>query len=62
MLFLEFCYISQQNVIATQSLGELEEALSCFHHYHTIFQDCGVQTEGFNLPHQHFLIHYMALI
>jgi len=37
MLFLEFCYISQQNVIATQSLGELEEALSCFHHYHTIW-------------------------
>jgi hypothetical protein len=60
--FLEFCYIAQRNIIDTQSLGELEEALSRFHHYRTIFQDCGVRTEGFNLPRQHFLIHYMALI
>ena len=36
--------------------------LSHFHHYCTIFQNCGVWTEGFNLPLQHFLIHYMALI
>lgn len=60
--FLEFCYIARRNVIDTQSLGELEEALSRFHHYCTIFQDCGVRTDGFNLPRQHFLIHYMALI
>jgi len=60
--FLEFCYIARRNVIDTQSLGELEEALSRFHHYRTIFQDCGVRSDGFNLPRQHFLIHYMALI
>lgn len=60
--FLEFCYIARWNVIDTQSLEELKEALSRFHHYRTIFQDCGVQTNSFNLPCQHFLIHYMALI
>ena len=60
--FLEFCYIARWNIIDTQSLGELEEALSRFHQYRTIFQDCRVRTEGFNLPCQHFLIHYMALI
>lgn len=60
--FLEFCYIARRNIIDTQSLGELEAALSRFYHYRTIFQDCGVRTEGFNLPRQHFLIHYMALI
>jgi hypothetical protein len=60
--FLEFCYIARRNVIDTQSLKELEDALSRFHQYRTIFEDCGVRTEGFNLPRQHFLIHYLALI
>ena len=60
--FLEFCYIARRNVIDTQSLKALEDALSRFHQYRTIFEDCGVRTEGFNLPRQHFLIHYLALI
>jgi hypothetical protein len=60
--FLEFCYIARWNVIDTSSLGELEEALSRFHHYRKIFEECGVCTQGFNLPRQHFLIHYAALI
>jgi hypothetical protein len=60
--FLEFCYIARRNIIDTQSLKALEDALSRFHQYRTIFEDCGVRTEGFNLPHQHFLKHYLALI
>ena len=60
--FLEFCYIARRNIIDTPSLKELEDALSRFHQYRTIFEDCGVRTEGFNLPRQHFLIHYPALI
>src|ERR1700692_509835 len=60
--FLEFCYIARRNIIDTKSLKELEDALSRFHQYRTIFEDCGVRTEGFNLPRQHFLIHYLALI
>ena len=60
--FLEFCYIARRDVIDTRSLSELEEALSRFHHYRVIFEEYGVRTEGFNLPRQHFLVHYPALI
>ena len=60
--FLEFCYIARQDVIDTESLGALKEALSHFHHHCVIFERCGVRTEGFNLPRQHFLEHYPTLI
>jgi hypothetical protein len=60
--FLEFCYIAWREVVDTESLNVLEEALSRFHHYRVIFEECGVRTEGFNLPRQHFLEHYPALI
>ena len=59
--FLEFCYIARRDVIDTKSLAELEEALDRFHQYRTIFMECGVR-KNFNLPRQHFLRHYFALI
>jgi hypothetical protein len=59
--FLEFCYIARRDVIDTQSLTELEQALDRFHQYRTIFLETGVRV-GFNLPRQHFLSHYPALI
>ena len=60
--FLEFCYIARRDVIDTESLKALKEALSRFHHHRVIFERCGVRTEGFNLPRQHFLEHYPTLI
>ena len=59
--FLEFCYIARRDVIDTKSLAELEQALDRFHQYRTIFIESGVRV-GFNLPRQHFLDHYPALI
>ena len=59
--FLEFCYIARRNVLDTQSLGELDEALQRYHHYREIFVSTGVRT-GFNLPRQHALIHYLRAI
>ena len=59
--FLEFCYIARRNVHDTQSLEELDEALQRYHHYRKIFITTGVRT-GFNLPHQHTLIHYSKAI
>ena len=59
--FLEFCYIACRNVLDTQSLGELDEALQHYHHYREIFVATGVHT-GFNLPRQHALIHYLRAI
>jgi hypothetical protein len=59
--FFEFCYIARRDVIDTKSLAELEQALERFHHYRTIFVETGVR-KGFNIPQQHFLCHYAALI
>jgi hypothetical protein len=59
--FFEFCYIARRDVIDTKSLAELEQALERFHHYRTIFVETGVR-KGFNVPRQHFVRHYPALI
>jgi hypothetical protein len=59
--FFEFCYIARRDVIDTKSLEELEQALERFHHYRTIFVETGVR-KGFNVPRQHFVRHYPALI
>lgn len=59
--FLEFCYIVRRNVIDTNSLREMEEALERFYKYRTIFEDCGVRND-FKVPRQHFLKHYPNLV
>jgi len=60
--FLEFCYIVRCNILDTKSLDELEDALNHYHTYRMIFQECGVCPDGFNLPRQHSLLHYLQLI
>ena len=60
--FLEFCYIAKHDVITEDTLIQLTDALKWLHHYRTIFEDLGIQAEGFALPRQHSLIHYPALI
>jgi len=60
--FLEFCYIACHNIIDSKALVELQDALTRFHHYCTIFQECGIHPNGFSLPQQHSLTHYMFLI
>lgn len=60
--FLDFCYIVRRDVIDTDDLQELQDTLECFHHYREIFEQCGVRPEGFNLPRQHSLNHYLKLI
>ncbi|KAG1889687.1 uncharacterized protein F5891DRAFT_1131772 [Suillus fuscotomentosus] len=52
--FLEFCYL--------RTLKEIEEALDRFHHYRKIFQETGIHFDGFSLPCQHSLVHYVTLI
>lgn len=60
--FLEFCYIARQDIQDSKSLAALKDALARFHRYRVGFQDCGIRVEGFNLPRQHSLTHYFALI
>ncbi|KAF7975074.1 hypothetical protein HWV62_10459 [Athelia sp. TMB] len=59
--FLEFCYVVRKNVIDTDDLKQLREALNRFHLYRQVFIDVGVQ-EDFNLPRQHSLAHFFQLI
>jgi len=40
----------------------LDDALQQFHHHREIFHTSGICTDGFNLPRQHSLIHYVKLI
>ena len=51
----------RRNVHDMQSLEELDKALQRYHHYRKIFITTGIRT-GFNLPHQHVLIHYSKAI
>src|ERR1700735_1188965 len=57
--YLDFCYIVRHPVLNEDSLNDLDDALTRFHQYHTIFQETGVQgPEGLSLPHQHAMTHY----
>jgi hypothetical protein len=60
--FLEFCYMARRNVHDTESLQALGDALERFHKFRVIFEESGVQPDGFALPWQHLLVHYKALI
>ncbi|KAF8225303.1 hypothetical protein L208DRAFT_1306737, partial [Tricholoma matsutake] len=40
----------------------LDDVLQQFHHYCEIFCTSGACADGFNLPRQHSLIHYVKLI
>ncbi|KAG1768058.1 hypothetical protein EV702DRAFT_1253519 [Suillus placidus] len=58
---LEFCYLVRRNIITEDALVEIEDALSCFHHYRELFKTSGT-IPTFSLPHQHSLKHYVQNI
>ncbi|EIW77696.1 hypothetical protein CONPUDRAFT_108937 [Coniophora puteana RWD-64-598 SS2] len=59
--FLEFCYTVRRDVITEDDLTQLEDALSRFHHYRTVFVDNGIGNPA-SLPRQHALPHYIYMI
>lgn len=60
--FLEFCYIARQDVHDEQSLNYLSDAITRFHQYREIFVTTGIRPDGFSLPRQHSMVHYLTLI
>jgi hypothetical protein len=60
--FLEFCYRARRDTHDTHSLAALDDALRRFHHHREIFRTSGIRVNGFNLPRQHSLTHYVKLI
>lgn len=59
---IDFIYIARRDIIDSNSLKALDDALERFHRYRKIFQESGVRPTGFNLPRQHSMIHYHKLI
>ena len=48
--FLEFYYIARHDIITEKTLVKLQDALSRFHTYRTVFQEEGIRGTGFSLP------------
>ncbi|KAG1838509.1 hypothetical protein C8R48DRAFT_751535 [Suillus tomentosus] len=59
---VEFCYIVRQDIIAEDTLLQLSNCLEHFYRHQQIFQDTGIQFDGFSLPRQHALCHCSMLI
>jgi hypothetical protein len=58
---LEFCYITQHNVITEASLVQLSDVLTMFHCYPQVFKTTGT-VPHFLLSHQHSMTHYADMI
>ncbi|KAI0745331.1 hypothetical protein C8Q76DRAFT_764613 [Earliella scabrosa] len=60
--FLDFAYIARRSSHDTQSLAAMEAALQRFHDLRAVFIDAGVRPDGFSLPRQHALVHWIRMI
>ncbi|KAI1788198.1 hypothetical protein LXA43DRAFT_1097529 [Ganoderma leucocontextum] len=61
-VFLDFAYAACRAEHDTLSLEAMQEALAYFHDLRTVFVKTGVWPNGFGLPRQHFLVHYILSI
>ncbi|KAL4244508.1 hypothetical protein ABKN59_010138 [Abortiporus biennis] len=57
--FMDFYYLVCHPSHDNHSLEKMKNALQCFHTHHTIFKTTGVHPNGFSLPRQHSLCHYV---
>ncbi|KAH9906112.1 uncharacterized protein B0H18DRAFT_898855 [Fomitopsis serialis] len=58
--YLDFCYLARRSAHDDNSLAAMEDALNRFHRHRAIFKDIGIRPEGFSLPRQHTLVHYIT--
>jgi hypothetical protein len=59
---LDFSYLARRNAHFTSTLRAMELALARFHAYRRIFETEGIRGDGFSLPRQHSLVHYVEAI
>ncbi|KAI0067055.1 hypothetical protein BV25DRAFT_1912390 [Artomyces pyxidatus] len=57
--FLNFAYLARRPSHNTATLLAMDKALAAFHAHRKIFEDTGVRPDGFSLPRQHALVHYV---
>lgn len=60
--FLDFCYLARQPFHTRKVLDDMNNALAEFRTLRTIFQEVEVRPDGFALPRQHSLVHYVRSI
>ncbi|KAH9912325.1 uncharacterized protein B0H18DRAFT_1088486 [Fomitopsis serialis] len=58
--YLDFCYLARRSAHDDNSLAAMQEALDRFHTHRVIFETLGIRPDGFSLPRQHALVHYIA--
>jgi hypothetical protein len=56
---LDFAYLARRDAHDTSTLTAMEDALTRFRRYRTFFEEAGVRGDGFSLPRQHALLHYV---
>jgi hypothetical protein len=59
---IDFCYLMRRNVIDQTALVQIQNTLDSFHHHREIFREVGIHPDGFSLPWQHSLAHYVFSI
>lgn len=60
--FLDFCYLARRSFHLQQTLEQMDQVLAQFQVLRSIFQEVGVRSDGFALPRQHSLVHYVRSI
>lgn len=60
--FLDFCYLVRRSELGESDLTAIEKALGAFHTAREIFHTPRIRLDGFNLPRQHSMVHYVHLI
>ena len=60
--FLDFCYLARRPSHDSNTLDEMEAALARFHALRSVFVEEDIRPDGFSLPRQHSLVHYVRSI
>ncbi|KAI0640437.1 hypothetical protein C8Q79DRAFT_452272 [Trametes meyenii] len=60
--FLEFCYLARRSHLTDSTLAQMDAARQRFNSHRQIFKTTGVRPDGFSLPRQHSIEHYLQHI
>ena len=59
---IDFSYLARRSAHTTEDLANMTATLQRFHQLRSIFEEVGVRPDGFSLPRQHALVHYVRAI
>ncbi|KAI0666050.1 hypothetical protein C8Q78DRAFT_1072573 [Trametes maxima] len=60
--FLEFCYLARRSYLTESTLTQMDIARKKFNLHRQVFKESGIRPNGFSLPRQHSLEHYLQHI